>query len=265
MPTAESAAAVGSGTLDMAYTWGGYHKGLIPIGEIEAGLPMAWANIDQAHRFHFAYGFDDLAAEVYAEHNIKFLSTSFESPSYAISKVPIRTVDEMKPLKFRATAAMGEIMAKFGIASVYFGSEEFYTNLATGVVDAIIYGSDGSYYKLKLHEVATHITDMGWLDPYTSSVHINMDIWNALPDDLKGILKAVTTEYFTMEMRTYQVKQLWEARDAEVFEYYTFATEEQAKLVSAAADLWDKVAAVSPRNAEAIEMLKAMNREFGRL
>ncbi len=265
VPAAEMAPAVGDGTLDLAFVWGGYHKGLIPEAEVEGGLPMSWGNIHQAALFHYVYPTREIFREAYAEHNIYFICVALESPSYAISKEPFTKLEDATHLKFRATAAIGELLLANGISSVYLPSEEFYTSLATGIIDAIIYGSDGSYYKMKLHEQAGYIIDMQMLNPYTSALSANMDEWNALDDDLKQIVESVTEAHFVLSHWDWSTKKCWQAREAGVFEYINLVPEDVAALTAAAQDQWDEIATASPRTAELIELLKAMNREVGKL
>jgi TRAP-type mannitol/chloroaromatic compound transport system substrate-binding protein len=265
VPAAEMAAAVGEGTLDMAFTWGGYHKGLIPEGEVEGGLPMSWGNIHQACLFHYVYPSREIFREAYAEHNVRFVCVSLESPSYAISKEPFTKLEDATHLKFRCTAAIGELMSKFGISSVYLPSEEFYTALATGVIDAIIYGSDGSYFTMKLHEQAEYIIDMQMLNPYTSALLLNMDSWNALDDDLKEIVDSITQAHFTLEYWKHSTWDTWDAKDAGVFTYLNLDGADIAALTSEATSMWDEIAKANQRTADLIELLKVMNRAVGKL
>jgi len=265
VPAAEQAAAVRDGTLDLTLTWGDYHKGLIPVGEVEAGLPMSWGNIHQAQLFFNVYGAREIIREAYAEHNIYWVTNDLETGCYALLKKPVTKLEDMTDLKFRCTAGIGELLGKFDIPTVYLPAEELYTSMATGIIDAVIYGTDGDYYSMKLHEQAKYVVNMQLLDPYTSAILLNMDEWNALPDDLKGIFQDAAIAHFTISYWEYWLEQSSAAKEAGVFEYLNLAPEDVKKLTEAALVMWDEVAAKSPRCAELIELLKKMNRGVGRL
>lgn len=263
VPTPQMASAVSRGTIDMAYTYGGYHAGFVDIANIESGLPMAWGNLAEAIRFHHVYGFANLAREAYDALNIRWISPSMETPFLLITKKPVRSIADMKPMKIRATAPIASILKQFGISTVYLPSEEFYTSLSTGVIDGLIYGSDYSYSKLKLQEQAQYITDLKLLDPMTSAIIINKNVWNSLSEELRGIIETTVKSYFDISFAVHCQQQRMAAKG--IFKYQPFPAEDVAKLTVAAQKVWDEEAKKSPRAAKAVEMLKALAKESGRL
>lgn len=265
VPTPQMASAVGAGTLDCAFTYGGYHTGLLDIANIESGLPMAWSNTNEAMIFHFTLGFRELARQAYDERNIYWVTAAMETPFLLISKKPVRSIDDMKKLKIRCTAPVGSLLKEFGISTVYLPSEEFYTALATGVIDGIIFGAENAYYSLKLQEQATYITDIKILNPTTSAFIINKDVWKSLPADLQMIVEQTATAHFPIALYTQYNRIDREIRAKGIFKYQPFPAEDVARLTKAAQSTWDKEAAKSPRAAKAVEMLRTLAREAGRL
>jgi TRAP-type C4-dicarboxylate transport system substrate-binding protein len=263
VPTQEMAQAVGEGTLDMAFTYGGYHSGLIDVGNIESGLPMAWGNADEVFNFHFVYGFQDIAREAYDEIGVYWMTPVFEEPFLLISKKPVTSIEEMKNIKIRCTAPNAAILSQFGISTIYLPSEEFYTSMATGVIDAIIYGGEDAYAGLKLYEQAKYITDPKILRPMTSAIIINKKKWNSLPKDLQEALFITTREHYIVHWYKFRIDANREA--AKYFEHKMFKEEDVKKLTTAAQKVWDKEAAKSPRCKKAIDLLKQLAKDTGRL
>jgi TRAP-type C4-dicarboxylate transport system substrate-binding protein len=238
---------------------------MIDVGNIEAGLPMAWTNTSEAMLF-FARGFKELVRQAYDERNIYWVTNSLETPFYLISKKPVKSINDMKKMRIRATATVGALLKEFGIPTVYLPSEEFYTALATGVVDGIIFGSDFAYYSLKLQEQAKYITDVKILDPITMCFIINKDIWKSLPADLQMIVEQIAVAHFSVDFFGIYANRDKEVKDKKVFSYQPpFSAADVSKLTKAAQTIWDKEAAKSPRAAKSIEILRSLARDTGRL
>jgi TRAP-type C4-dicarboxylate transport system substrate-binding protein len=264
VPTPQMAQAVGAGTIEMAFSYGGYYPGFVDIANIECGVPMAWGNIDEAVRFHFVKGFMDIAREAYAEKGIYWITPVLEEPFLLNTKKPVRNLNDLKPMKIRATAPVAALLKQFGIATVYFPSEEFYTSLATGIVDGVIYGSETSYAGLKLQEQAKYITDMKILNPMTSAILINKKLWDSMPEDLRKIVEDTAIGHYTVPW--FVSRSMLAERDRKYFTLEPFSAEDVGKLTKAATTVvWEAEAKKSPRAAKAIEMLKAVAKETGRL
>lgn len=265
VPSSEMASAVSKGTIDCAYTYGAYHSGLIDVGNIESGLPMAWTNTSEAMLF-FARGFKELVRQAYDERNIYWVTPSLETPFYLISKKPVKSINDMKKMKIRATATVGALLKEFGIATVYLPSEEFYTALSTGVVDGIIFGSDFAYYSLRLQEQAKNITDIKILDPITMCFIVNKDVWKSLPADLQMIVEEIAVAHFSVDFFGIYANRDKMVKDKKVFTYQpSFSPADVTALTKAAQAQWDKEATKSPRCAKAIEILRSLARDTGRL
>ena len=101
---------------------------------------------------------------------------------------------DLKGLKVRATGLIGEMLAAAGATVSYFPGPEIYGALEKGIVDAAVYGPLATQYELGFHEVTKFIA----MPPMASEgdeIIINMDAWNALPDDLKMILQLSIAEH----------------------------------------------------------------------
>jgi len=79
-------------------------------------------------------------------------------------------------------------------AGVRGGLPKFYNMLQTGVVDAAMVWPEASI-TFKFVEVAPHMlkADLGAVNSKT--VTVNKDVWDKLPDEVKGVLQQVAVEY----------------------------------------------------------------------
>ena len=257
--------AVSDGTLEVGVGFGAYWPGLVDVGIIESGLATTWGSLGEALWFWYEKGFIDLVQEAYAEHNVLYICPEFGSDYELLTKVPVHSLDDMKGLKIRATAAVAAILEKFDIPTVYLPPEELYLALATGTIDGLIYGGAFDYKQLKLHEVATYYTKVLLLKPgYVDNHLVNMDAWNTLPEDLQRILEMGCFEV-AREFHVFAETGNYEVVGEELFTITSLPPEDGARLVAAAQEVWDEEAAKSPRCAKAIEMLREMAKSLGRL
>ena len=262
IPTGEIMRAVGAGTIELGHGSANYYPEL-DIGEIETGLPMAWNTSDEASLFYDDPVWRDVADEAYEELNCHYLFTTYEAPYLILTTEPVWSLDDLRPLKLRATAAFGKMFDKVGVGSVYMPIEEVYLALSTGIIDGVLYGAAYEYSMLGFNEVATYILGSSIINPVTGNTFISLDIWNELPDDLKAIVELsaygqryrywswVVAEDLTAKARDYVVTSL--------------PSEDLATLTEAALDVWDEQSAKSARCAQAVELLKELNRSLGRL
>jgi TRAP-type C4-dicarboxylate transport system substrate-binding protein len=247
----------------MAFTYGGYHAGVIDIGNIEGGLPMAWGSAAEAALFHLTYGFEKLAREAYAEKGVYWITPVLEVPFLLITKKPVRSLADLKGMKIRAIASVAAVLNQFDIPTVYLPSQEFYTSLATGVIDGIVYGSWYSYAGLKLQEQAKYVTDMKILYPVTSAIIINQKVRESLPADLRGTLEDTAKSFYRLNY--YSRRAADDVEASKLFTNQILPPEDVAKLTKAALKVWDKEATKSARAAKAIGLLKALAKATGRL
>jgi len=265
VPNDQLMQSVSKGTLDMCEGYGGYWPGMIDVGKIESGLPSAWTNVEEAEYFYYGKGFIDLAREAYAERNVYFLAPSFGGPYNLITKKPVTSLKDLQGKKIRASAVVASILKKFDIPTVYLPAEELYVGMATGTIDGLIYGSSFDYSQIKLQEVAKYYTKLDLLYPgYADDLLINMDLWKALPDNLKAIIE-MSVIYLAHDFHNYTTFNEQRTIESGLFNVSSLPAEDSAALASAAQELWNEEAAKSKRNAKAIQMLREMAKSAGRL
>jgi len=255
--------AVKAGTIDMGIGSGPYFSEL-KIGNIEMGLPFAWLDPHEAELAFEQFGLGKLVAEEYAEHGVHYISHAYAAPYNIITKVPIKSVEQLKKLKLRATSAAGKTLSKLGTATVYLTPEDMYLALSTGQVDGVLFGGMHEYQSMKFFEVAKYYNGTSILNPIVDGIFMNKKKWDSLPKDLQAIVTAAAQrlrwEYYNSVMA-----EEYKLRDQRK-EYMTYFSEEDViKLTEAAQSVWDEEAKKSPRNAKAIEIYRKLGRIMGRL
>jgi len=121
-----------------------------------------------------------------------------------VSKVPIRSVDDLKGKKFYAPAALGGWVRGTGAISVNGALPLYYNGIKTGVADGAIIPGTG-ILPFKIHEVAPYVTDPGLGAMISGALTMNLTTWKKLPPDMKKVFMRLGKEYG--ELVTKQVSE----------------------------------------------------------
>jgi len=257
--------AVASGTLDFAYGVGSYWPGMVDLGNIEAGLPGAWGNVDEAKEM--LAELRPLLEEAYEENGVILLGHGFGSYYDLITMKPVEGIEDLDGLKIRATSQWADVLEPFGVRAVFLPIEEAYVALSTGVIDGVLYGGPMDYSALKFNELAKNYTFMNVLYPgWIETIIVNPNTWNSLSDDEREVLtKAI--EKYAEDIHKFEESEnaRYIESDDGAFIFGELPTEDSKKIIESAQSVWDQEAAKSDRNAKAIEVLRTNAREQGRL
>ena len=108
------------------------------------------------------------------------------APTNIMSKVPVRTLDDIKGLDLRASGGAAAILKAWGANAVGMPMSATPEALQKGVVKGL-YSSLEVMKDFKYAEECKYITMTNTVI-YPFAVVMNMDSWNSLPDDVKKIL-----------------------------------------------------------------------------
>lgn len=258
VPDTEMLSAVSNGTLDMSVGYGGYWPGKVDMAFIEGGIPGGWFNYDQAD-YLFRNGLTELIQDAYAEQNIKYIGVIMGGPFDLLTKEPVKSLEDMKNMKIRATPAVAQVLQQFDIPTVFMPGSELYVGLSTGAVDGVIYGGPHEYFGMKLYEVAKYYTSLDMVDPgYTCSLMMNMDKWNGLS---AGQQKDMELAYRSLagDIHAYYMRGLYNPKYKDLFEFSKLPPEDTKQLLAAAKVIWEEEAKKSERTKKAIDLLKAFH------
>ncbi|WP_432470319.1 TRAP transporter substrate-binding protein DctP [Amphritea sp. HPY] len=264
VPNADMLQAVSKGTIDMCQGYAGYWPGQLDIASIEAGLPGAWTDYDEAQYICETKGLNDLVREAYAEKGVHYLGPIMGGPFDLLTTKPVNSLDDLKNMKIRATPSVAKVLEKFDIPTVYLPGGELYLGLSTGTIDGVIYAGTNEYKAMKLYESAKYYTFLGMVNPgYADDMLINKAKWDSLSDGHKRIIEMAYAKH-ARKMHTWMVSGSIEAGTEGLFEFNTLPESDQQRLREAAKVIWDEEAAKSPRNAKAIQILADAAKATGR-
>ena len=258
--------ATKKGTVDMLHSIAVMWAGVLPVCEVEFGLPYAYnipgnKNVEESaglvRRLFFEHGFADLLREEYAKHGLFWLDMHAYGPIFMMSTKPMRTCEDLKGKKLRVEGSWTDYYNMLGARGTFIPAVDAYTALKLGTIDASQWDVS-AVTGLKWHEVAPYRILGGLNDTTPGNILVNMKSWNALPKELKEALKGAALDYYHLLNKVYlkEMEKVAElVKQGKVIESRLDDACER-KHAEAAKKIWDEVAARDAVAAEGIELIK---------
>lgn len=106
------------------------------------------------------------------------------------SRKPVRTVDDLKGLKWRTSGAAAEIAASMGASTVILSGGEVYQALERGLVDAIEWATPSINYPFGFQRISKYAVLPGVHQPIgIQEVQFSRDVWNGFDDRTKMLIQ----------------------------------------------------------------------------
>jgi len=269
VPAYEMGDAVGKGVLEIVHFHLGYMVGKDLGFGILGYLPGAFTEHRDMDYYMWERGGVDIAREMCAELNIYYVGNiGLNENENVWSKVPIRTWDDAKGLKFRSSGIAGALYEKLGFSIVSMPAGELYDAYSKGVVDAGEYGNNAQMRDMSMHEVTKYlIYPMIHQMSTNTSILVNMDVWNELPEDLQAILFAASRTQCARQIHVLHSDELkvnqW-LKDYGM-EFIELSAEDQEIELQAAMEVWSESATASPNAMRILQGMTDYMKEIGYL
>ena len=178
-----------SGLFEMAYTWTTFHPDETPDLVYPGDFPLV-TNIKLLKKWFHAPedSYPDIVDPLWEAYGLKVLSYQPNISWYSWSRVPVRSLSEMKGKIVRAMGygSIDTLYKGLDLPTVQLTIAELYEALLRGTVD-IVPTPYENFVGFKLYEVAKY----AFGPPFANSMSnylIRMDAFNGLPKDLQEIL-----------------------------------------------------------------------------
>ncbi len=160
---------------------------------------------------------------------VKVLTMFTTAPTNIMSKDPIRTLDDLKGYNLRASGGAAQILKAWGANPVGMPMPATVEALQKGVVKGL-YSSLEVMKDFKFAESCKYVT-MTDTVIYPFAVVMNMDKWNALPEDVKTVmmdLKREQAEWTGTYMDNHVNDAMEWSKSTQNVEVITLSSEEKA-------------------------------------
>lgn len=258
--------ATKKGTLDMVHALGAMWAGIVPVGEVEFGLPFAYnipgdkdivASGAEVRKFFLESGFADLLREEYGKQGLYWLDMHSYGKIVTLSTQSITDCDDLKGKKIRVEGSWSKYYDMLGARGTYISGMDAYMGLKLGTIDASQWDIS-AITGLNWHEVAPYWLIGGQNDVVPGHILVNMESYNALSDNLKKVLKDAAEDYYHKLLEIYVVEM--EKADALVksgkIKMSVISDDCEKAHEKAAYTLWDEIGDRDASAAKGIELIK---------
>ena len=128
------------------------------------------------------------------QHNQRLLGLMAIADYNLITTFPVETLDDMQGQEIAAAGPNLPWLDPVGAIPIQGDLTEAYTGLQTGVYEGWIMMA-ASTVGTNLHEVADYWTEVNFGAALTGGVHINLDTFDALPEDVQQIVVELGEEF----------------------------------------------------------------------
>lgn len=199
--------AVSEGTAELYHAvpayWGSKSKGILLFGSQPFGL-----RADEQVGWMVHGGGQALYDEMYARFGIKPFLCGNSGPQWGgWFRDEVKSAEDLKGLKFRTTGLASEMAAKMGMAAVAMSGPDMFQALQTGALDAGEFIGPWTDSALGYFQVAKNYYWPGVGEPSSAEeCGVNADVFNALPEDLKQVVKAACDSLYNQVWTEYTTK-----------------------------------------------------------
>ena len=256
--------AVTNGTVPIGHTASYYYVGKDPTFAFDTAMPFG-LNSRQQSAWMLHGGGLELMREFLAPYkvvNIPCGSTGAQMGGWY--RKEIRTLADLKGLKFRCGGYAGQVLAKVGVVPQLIAGNEIYPALEKGTIDAVEWVGPYDDEKLGFNKVAKYYYFPGWWEGGPQlSIYVNSDEWAKLPPEYQVILEdACLYAHADMQAR-------YDVRNPEALkrlilsgtQLRRFSGDIMETCYKAAFELYDETAAKNPRFRKVYEAWRSFRDE----
>jgi TRAP-type mannitol/chloroaromatic compound transport system substrate-binding protein len=183
--------AVQNGTVEMGHTAGTYYVGKDPTFAFDTAIPFGTNSRQQDAWMNWGGG-RELLAEFYKAYNVHGIvcgATGAQMGGWF--RKEIRTVDDLKGLKFRIAGIAGLVINRVGGVAQQIAGGDIYPALEKGTIDAAEWVGPYDDQKLGFNKITQYYYYPGWWEGGPQpSAYINLEKWNELPKPYKAVMEA---------------------------------------------------------------------------
>ncbi|MBP2298798.1 TRAP transporter substrate-binding protein [Azospirillum picis] len=256
--------AVQNGTVECGHTASYYYVGKDPTFTFDATVPFG-LNARQQNAWIYNGGGMDLLREFFDGYGV----VNFPAGNTGVQmggwfRKEIKTVEDLKGLKFRIGGFAGQVLAKLGVVPQQIAGGDIYPSLEKGTIDAAEWIGPYDDEKLGFNKVAKYYYYPGWWEGGLNvSLLVNRQQWEQLPKQYKAVLEAACFEANLTMNAKYDAENPQALRRlvAGGAVLRPFPREVMEACYKAATELYDETAKTNPKFAKIYEPWKKFRDE----
>jgi TRAP-type mannitol/chloroaromatic compound transport system substrate-binding protein len=199
--------AVQNGTVEVCHTGTYYFLGKDPTWALFCAVPFSVNTRQQNAWFYDGDGLK-LMNEFGKKFNVySLLGGNTGAQMGGWFRKEIKTVDDLKGLKFRIGGWAGKTLQKLGVVPQQIAAGDIYPALEKGTIDAAEWVGPYDDEKLGFHKVAQYYYYPGWWEGGTANhFMINLEKWNELPKSYQAIVASAAGHANVVQTARYDAR-----------------------------------------------------------
>ena len=199
--------AAQNGTVQAAFTAPYYFWGKDPAFALDTAVPFS-LNARQTNAWQLFGGGIELFREFYKAYNIYNVACGNTGAQMGgWFRKEIKTVKDLKGLKFRIGGFAGKVIEKLGGVPQLIPGGDIYPALEKGTIDAAEWVGPYDDEKLGFNKIAKYYYYPGWWEGGPQLVaYFNINEWNKLPKEYQNIVEAACWEANTWMLAKYDAE-----------------------------------------------------------
>jgi TRAP-type mannitol/chloroaromatic compound transport system substrate-binding protein len=187
--------AVQNGTVEIGHTASYYYVGKDPTFAIDTTIPFG-LNTRQQNAWMYQGGGLEVMREFFKDYNVvQFPAGNTGAQMGGWFRKEIKTLDDLKGLKFRIAGIAGQVIQKLGGVPTQIAGGDIYPALEKGTIDAAEWVGPYDDEKLGFYKVAKYYYYPGWWEGTAQlDFYINSQQWEQLPKLYQAALEAACAE-----------------------------------------------------------------------
>jgi TRAP-type mannitol/chloroaromatic compound transport system substrate-binding protein len=196
--------AVQNGTVEMGHTASYYFFGKDPTFALGTVVPFG-LNTRQMDSWLTQGGGEGMLNDFYKSYGIYAVACGNTCAQMGgWFRKEIKTLDDLKGLKFRIAGMAGTMLAKLGVVPQQLAGGDIYPALEKGTIDAAEWVGPYDDQKLGFSKIAPNYYYPGWWEG-NATLHCmsNLEKWNALPKMYQAVVRAAGAQANTWMQAKY--------------------------------------------------------------
>ena len=187
--------AVQNGTVEAGQTASYYYVGKDPTFAFDCAVPFG-LNARQQNAWMYVGGGLELMRDFFKDYNIvQFPAGNTGAQMGGWFRTEIKSVDDLKGLKFRIAGIAGKVLASLGVVPQQIAGGDIYPALEKGTIDAAEWVGPYDDEKLGFYKVAKYYYYPGfWEGGPQLSIYVNVKQWEALPKPYQAVFEAAAAQ-----------------------------------------------------------------------
>jgi TRAP-type mannitol/chloroaromatic compound transport system substrate-binding protein len=250
VPALQVLDAVQNGSVECGYSACYYYVGKDPTFAFDTTVPFG-LNTRQQLAWMYNGGGLEVMREFLKDYNvIHFPSGNTGAQMGGWFRKEIKTVDDLKGLKFRIAGLAGNVLQRLGVVPQQIGGGDIYPALEKGTIDAAEWVGPYDDEKLGFYKVAKYYYYPGWWEGTAQlCLFINLQQWESLPAPYKAALQSACAESTAWTLAKYDAENAAALRRlvANGAQLRPFSREILEACHKTAFELYNEIAAQNPK------------------